>query len=175
METLFGLPAHPLLVHLPVVIIPLAALATLMTLIRRSWLDRYGWWLLGLSGVGMLGAVLAASSGEELESKVEESALLERHAELGDTARLMGIIFFVVVAVVVLGRYFLRRNESNLGRWLRGSVGALVCALVITLSGAGATYAVVQAGHQGAKVTWNDVKDEAPAGDQGGVTTTTDD
>ena len=166
MDKLFGLPAHPLLVHIPVVIVPLAGIAALVMLLRPRWLDRYGWWLLGLSGVGMIGAILAAGSGEELESSVEKSDLLEQHAQLGDTARAVAIVFFVVVAVIVLGRYFLRRSDHSLAKWLRTTAGAAVCALVIFLAGAAATYTVAKAGHQGAKVTWHDVTDQsnAPAG-----------
>ena len=32
-----GLPLHPLLVHLPVVLIPLVALLTVPTLVSRRW------------------------------------------------------------------------------------------------------------------------------------------
>lgn len=47
LENLFGLPAHPLLVHLPVVMVPIAATMALLMTIRPAWLDRFGWWLLG--------------------------------------------------------------------------------------------------------------------------------
>lgn len=166
MDKLFGLPAHPLLVHVPVVLVPLAGLAALAMLIRPRWLDRYGWWLLGLSGVGMIGAILAAGSGEELEGSVKRSSLLDKHAELGDTAQAVSIAFFVVVAVIVLGRYLLRRSDASLAQWLRTTTGAAVCALIVFLGGAAATFTVVRAGHQGAEVTWHDVNDQTnpPAG-----------
>lgn len=38
LNNLFGLPAHPLLVHLPVVMVPLAAIGALVLAIRpRFW------------------------------------------------------------------------------------------------------------------------------------------
>ena len=55
-DKLFGLPAHPLLVHVPVVLVPLAALMAIAFAIRPAWLDRFGWWLVAVSGVGAVGA-----------------------------------------------------------------------------------------------------------------------
>jgi len=45
LEELFGLPAHPLLVHMPVVIIPLAGVIAVVFAFRPAWLDRFGWGL----------------------------------------------------------------------------------------------------------------------------------
>ena len=51
-ETFFGLPAHPLMVHLPVVLIPLAGIIAIVFAFRPAWLDRFGWHLVVLSGLG---------------------------------------------------------------------------------------------------------------------------
>jgi uncharacterized membrane protein len=158
-NNLFGLPAHPLLVHLPVVLIPLAGLAAIVMAFRPAWLARYGWWLVGLSFVGMVGAILAAGSGEGLEGRVERSAALERHAELGDRAEAVAIVFFVLCLVIVGGRWLLNRRaaQSKAASWLNSRAGAVVAALLLVLGAAGAIYSIVTVGHQGAKVTWQDV------------------
>src|SRR5919198_3356924 len=49
----FGLPAHPLLLHVPVILVPLAGLAALAFCARPAWLDRYG------LGLGVLAVVTA--------------------------------------------------------------------------------------------------------------------
>ena len=41
-KTLFGLPAHPLLVHVPVVLIPLAFVGA-CGMFWTWWRDRFGW------------------------------------------------------------------------------------------------------------------------------------
>ncbi|MFZ2441786.1 MAG: DUF2231 domain-containing protein, partial [Ilumatobacteraceae bacterium] len=96
LEKLFGLPAHPLLVHIPVVLVPLAAIIAIVFAFKPAWLDRFGWGLVALSGVGALGAILAAGSGEGLEGlqNQAETAAREDHFELGETARTVAIIFF---------------------------------------------------------------------------------
>jgi hypothetical protein len=48
MDTLFGLPAHPLLVHMPIVLIPLAAIGVVVMLIKPAWHQRYRWVVLGM-------------------------------------------------------------------------------------------------------------------------------
>jgi uncharacterized membrane protein len=39
-QKLFDLPAHPLLVHVPVVLVPIAAIMCAMLAFRPAWLDR---------------------------------------------------------------------------------------------------------------------------------------
>ena len=175
METLFGLPAHPLLVHLPVVLIPLSGLIAVIFAIKPAWLDRFGWHLVALSGVGALGGILAASSGEGLEElqRKAETAAREDHFELGEMARNLGILFFLIVLAVVLVRHFARKHAEDAGFWAaaRSKAGAIVMAVLLVGSAAGATVAISAAGHQGAKLVWQDEvqqNGEQPAdGEQG--------
>jgi uncharacterized membrane protein len=94
-DELFGLPAHPLLVHVPVVIIPLALLVALVALWPRA---RRGAALAAaaLALVGAVGTVLAAGSGEELEDDVRETELVEEHAEQGEQVELPALAFAVL-------------------------------------------------------------------------------
>ena len=167
LENLFGLPAHPLLVHMPVVIIPLAGIIAIVFAFKPAWLDRFGWGLVALTGLGALGGILAAASGEGLEdASGEGGAALEDHAELGEIARTLGIVFFLVVLGVVLARYFARKNASTEGVWAKvGSKGAgVVMSILLVMSAAAATVTIAQAGHQGAKLVW-DEKDRGGEGD----------
>ena len=110
----------------------------------------------GASGIGMIGAILAAGSGEELEHKVERSQVLEHHAQLGETARLLSVILFVVlVAVMALRRY--RPNDMA-----KRAVG-IVASVAIAASAVGATWAMVATGHNGAKASWCEVSKNCPA------------
>lgn len=160
METLFGLPAHPLFVHAPVVLIPLAGLLAMTFVVRPAWLDRFGWHLVALTGVGALGGILAASSGEGLEElqREAETAAREDHFELGELARNLGIVFFLVVLAVVLVRHLARKHTEDTGFWAiaRSKAGAIVMAVLLVAGAGGATVAVSAAGHQGAKLVWQD-------------------
>jgi uncharacterized membrane protein len=170
LEKIFGLPAHPFLVHAPVVLIPLAGIIAIVFAFKPAWLDRFGWGLVALSGVGALGGILAASSGEglvSLQNQAETSAR-EDHFELGQTAEVLGIVFFGIVLVVVLARHLARKKAATDGVWsvLNGKGAAIVMSVLLVASAAAATVTISQAGHQGAKLVWEDNgKSESDTGD----------
>lgn len=172
MDKIFGLPAHPLLVHIPVVLVPLALLGALLIAFSARLRARLGWTVAVIAVLGGLGAVLAAGAGESLEDRINETRTLEDHEELGEIARLMGVLFAVVVVAFVAGEWWLRRRAARVSsaaaqedpsapaspassaRWMRWLVPA--AAVLMLGVGAGATYAMVDAGHSGAKATWDD-------------------
>lgn len=162
LKTFFGLPIHPLLVHLPVVLIPLAGILAVAFAIKPAWLDRFGWHLVVLSFVGAVGGVLAASSGEGLETLQHEAetAARENHFELGETARNLGLLFFLVVLGVVGARYLAKRYGGSSGIWafVSSKLGATLMSLALVLTAAASTYAISKAGHQGAKLVWTEEK-----------------
>lgn len=164
MDTITGIPAHPLFVHIPVVLLPLGAILAIVMLIKQQWFDRYKWMLVGVVGVGALGAILAASSGEALEETVErggEGAGLEAHAEAGEMARTLGIVFFAVVVAWIVVPVLLKRRaaskgaaEAGMPSWFRPAI-----AVAVVACGAGSVYTVIDAGHSGAKQVWNEEGD----------------
>jgi uncharacterized membrane protein len=172
LEKLFGLPAHPLLVHIPVVLIPLSGIIAIVFAFKPAWLDRYGLHLAVLSFIGAVGGILAAGSGEGLENiqraaGESPSAAAEDHFELGETARTMGIVFFLVVLAIVAIRWYARRKGGTEGIWskVNSKAGAIVMAVVLVLSAGAATYSISKAGHQGAKLVWeNESNPESDGG-----------
>ncbi len=173
LEKLFGLPAHPLLVHLPVVLIPLSGIIAIVFAFKSAWLDRYGWHLVVLSFVGAIGGVFAAGSGEGLEAIQRRagetaSAAAEDHFELGETARNMGLLFFLIVFAVVAVRWYARKQAAKDGGaesvWSKVNTkgAAIAMAALLVLSAGAATYSISKAGHQGAKLVW-----EEEGGDEG--------
>lgn len=176
MDELFGLPAHPLVVHAPVVLLPLAVVGVVFMMIRPTWYLRFRWPVLAITAVGTVGAIFAASSGEELEEQVEEGAsrtarrAIEEHAEAGEIARTLAIVFFVAVLAYVVVPWFLdRRARSAAGsaepvtaaaasmpRWLRP-----VLMVFVAVTAVGSLITIVNAGHSGADSVWGDL----PAGE----------
>lgn len=162
-EKIAGLPAHPLFVHIPVVLVPFAGVIAIVFAIRPAWLDRFGWGLVGLSGVGMIGAIIASSSGEGLEGMMRAngeriSQSLSEHAEQGENARTVAIVFFLVVLGVMLIRHFVRRNATSTNKAVKlaaSKTGAIVLAGVLVVSAAAASYSIAVAGHEGAKQVWH--------------------
>ena len=161
MENLFGLPAHPLLVHVPVVLVPLAAIGVIAMAIRPVWLRVFGPIVAALAGIGFFGAVLAAGSGEELEEKRSAagetiSKTLEEHGELGETAQWISGLFFLAVLLWVLFAWWRRRagEEKAVAKVRKPKLVAVVLMVASVLAGAGAAVSIAAAGHNGAKAVW---------------------
>lgn len=169
MDTIFGLPAHILLVHAVVVLSPLAALLGLAVAIRPRWAFYLRWPLIVFSVISAGAAILAASAGEALEERLGETGLIEQHAEDGDMLRLVAIIYLVVAVLAFFSIAVKSPLESGRGGFtslLPSALGPVSRALL----GAAAIWLIVQAsitGHSGAKAAWQDVvhSTNAPSGE----------
>jgi hypothetical protein len=151
-EALFGLPAHPLVVHAAVVLLPLAAITTLVSAAVPRARRHYASVALGLALVATLAVGLAQGSGEALEEQVDETELVEEHTEQGERVLPWAIAVAVVAAAVAAIPVLARRRPSLPVR----TVSAAVVAVSL-VAGVGATWTVIDVGHSGAKATWNDV------------------
>lgn len=139
-----GLPAHPLIVHIPIVFGPIAGLFAILLLFPRL----RGPLLLPtaiMAVVFALGAILAAGSGEELRSHLQDFDEIHDHAELGEMTRNIAILF----AIAMVGAWVATRRE--LTKWVVPllGIGAILGALSIVWT--------VRTGHAGAKQAWDDV------------------
>ena len=162
-DTIGGIPAHPLFVHIPVVLIPLATFGVLLSL----WPKLRGALLLPSAVVGFIGTVGVAfttQSGESLEERVPESAALDNHKELGEMARNFSLLFLLVLGAAVVVWYLAKRPDS--APVLAKLVTPLLAVSLVV--GGVATWFLIDAGHAGAKITWDRVLKNAPAGGEGG-------
>jgi hypothetical protein len=151
LESFFNLPAHPLLVHIPVVCIPIAAVGAVAIAIRPRWRSTYGPLVAVFAAVGMVGAQLAIMSGEALQ-EARQIPTLGDHGCVGELAWAASIILFgLVVGLFVLDRWRSHPRMSRLPAWATAVVAALTVA-----GAAGALGTAVLAGHSGAEVVWKE-------------------
>jgi uncharacterized membrane protein len=171
-DNLGGVPTHPLIVHIPVVMVPLAALAVIAYFCIPAWRRPLAWVATALAGGGALGAVLAAATGESLQERVRNTPAIEDHAEMGETARLLAFLFFLVVLGLLLFQELrARRTRSRpadeslgggaLGKVVSHRMALPVIAVLLAVTGGAAVWSLVAAGHAGAKITWDKV-DQRP-------------
>ena len=149
---LFGLPAHPLVVHAAVVLLPLAAVATLLCAAIPRLRRPYGPIALAVALAATLAVSWAQESGEELEEQVDETELVEEHTEEGESVLPWAIGVTVAAAAVAAIPLVARRRETLPTRAVTG-----VLVVVALVTGVGATWTIVEVGHSGAKATWDDV------------------
>lgn len=152
MSTFFGLPAHPLLVHVPIVLIPLAAITAIISIhkkYRREMLLVTA--VMAIIGAGFL--FLAAGAGESLQHDLPRSRAIHEHAELGDKSQGPTAVFAFAAVGAVLSLEASRRKFEYKGKSLPKWSATALLALTVA-GGVAATVAVSQAGHSGAKSVW---------------------
>ncbi|HTI35217.1 MAG TPA: DUF2231 domain-containing protein [Miltoncostaea sp.] len=158
-DSIAGIPAHPLIVHIPVVFIPLTLLVAIAAVLWRSRRRERAVVTLATASVAMLGAQLATMSGESLEEQVPRSSLIHQHADLGEGARTLAII--VVLAAVLFAARELRDrfpgSAAGAARVLGRPAAAVAVTVVLLGTSVAATAWTVRAGHMGAKAAWHDV------------------
>ncbi len=171
LKTISGIPLHPLIVHLPVVLVPLAMIGAVVALVRPPWRS----WSLPVVAVlaagSLVGVQLAIMSGEGLEELSDEKeALIERHAQLAEQARPMVLAFFLVAAAAAVAWWLVQRGAAeaadDTARHRASTATRLLvplCALSV-LTGVLATTWVYRTGHTGAESVW---KGEGEKGEKG--------
>lgn len=165
MTTVNGLPAHILLVHAVVVLVPLTAVLLVLVAVHPAARARLSGQT-ALLGVLTLAAVpLTTDAGEWLEHRVPATPLVREHAGLGDTL-LPWAVGLAVLGLAILVREVLAaraaRRACGDGRGGRGSAAALpggavltgVLAVLVLVVAVGSVVTVYRIGDSGARAVW---------------------
>lgn len=160
-DTIAGLPLHPLVVHATEVIVPTAAL---VLLVSAAW-PRFRRWVGPLPLLFTLGALflvpLSTESGEMLESRVGESALVETHADLAEGLLPWVIAMAAVAAVLTWWTWNERKGaEPRAPKWV-----AIALIAGAALATTGTTVQAILVGHSGATAVWSQDVGTPPASD----------
>lgn len=147
METIFDLPAHPLMVHFPVVAIPVLALLGLVMAARPRFREHYSLPVLALGVITVVATFMAARSGEALvESFGLSDEFIDPHRDLGNMLR-----FFVLGLTLAIGAMVAVNKRAT-------STGtdplAIVAAVVVVGFSLLSLVWTVRTGHEGAKAVW---------------------
>jgi hypothetical protein len=144
--TVAGVPAHPLLVHAVVVLIPLAALGAVGLAVRPAWSRPYGLLVAAVALAGAVTATLAKIAGDQLAAALDVTAefapVIAQHGRFG----LFTVVAAWPFAVLAIG-------AAVLGRRASGSAPRIVGALS-AVSGLAAIAVTVLAGHTGSEAVW---------------------
>ena len=138
-----GLPAHALLVHLVVVLLPLTAVAAILV---SAWpaAQRKLTFLVPLGAVvGAIAVPITTRAGEDLAKKLGNPPFIDKHANFGD----MVLPWAAALAVTTLAQWlYLRRGGATAPR--------LVLAVLVIASAIGTATIVALTGDSGARAVW---------------------
>lgn len=140
----FGLPAHPLLLHVPVVFDPLLTLLTLLLVARPGLRARWGLAWAAFAVFCLLATILTVGAGEAFyDGRPMVEGVLREHKEAGETLRLLAI--GLTAAILLLVAVDWRGMQRTL------AIGLSVLVAVLAL---GTGFFTVRTGHLGAKSAW---------------------
>jgi hypothetical protein len=160
MTTVEGLPAHVLLVHAVVVLVPLTALLLVVESLWPAARRRLAWPTAVLAVVTLVSVPLATEAGDWLEHRIASTPLVREHAELGDTLLPWAIGLAVLAVLVAARQQWTRRAErraSEAGpaeRRPRGRLLSAALAVVAIALAGGSVVSVYRIGDSGARAAW---------------------
>jgi hypothetical protein len=156
-----GLPAHPLFVHVPVVLIPISVIAALACAARPALLERYGVLVCAIAIIAMSSTFLAMQAGGALSNALhlhgEASQLISQHSA---AAKVLAIAFTAVTALLIL-TFSAQRIAGGMptGLGIADSIlGAdavyTLLRVVLVIVALVAAFYVFRVGDLGAKAVW---------------------
>jgi ABC-type branched-subunit amino acid transport system permease subunit len=150
LTTIWGLPAHALLVHAIVVLAPLTAVLEILCGFWPAARRRLVWLVLALAAGTTVLTPITTEAGEWLKDQrgANVSPILQEHAERADWMIYFSVALLVVaVALAVL-------------HWLEGrsdkprTAATVVVAVVALVVGVSSIVTVARIGHTGAESVW---------------------
>lgn len=151
MDWRFGdLPLHPLLVHLTVMVIPLAAVCLVLSAVWPAARRRLGLVTPVVALAALVAVPVTTSAGLWLSERVGRTPLVDRHQALGESMLPWSIAVFVVAVAVWLWHRFGQKAAPRLR--MPVAVALAVAAVIVA---AGSVVLVVQIGESGATAAWS--------------------
>lgn len=151
-----GLPAHPLVVHAAVVLVPLTALGVIVMAFWPRFSQRHGWLVVGSAVVAAVSSFVAKESGEALAERLAEPRF--DHGELGEL--MPAFAAALVGAVLVL--WLIDRRAATSGGPTRSGLRVVVAVVAVVVAAANVVW-IVRVGDSGAKSVWSGVVAAAAA------------
>jgi hypothetical protein len=147
-DTILGLPVHALVIHIVVVLVPLAAAGVVAIAAVPRWRERFGVLVLAIATAGLAAVPVATRSGGKLEDRLGASGVVARqinhHQQWGQRVLWPTLAMWVLAVVLVL-----------MDRQGRQGNAVKVVAVLAALAAVAAATAVTIAGHLGSTAVWS--------------------
>ena len=153
-----GLPLHVLLVHFVVVVVPVAALCTLLTAAWPSARRRLGIVTPIIALAALIAVPITTQAGEWLQARVGHTELIAAHAALGTTLLPWAVATFLVAALRWFWFRFVNAPDAKFASRIRGPIArrivTIALAAAVLVLAVGSVVTVVQIGESGSRAVW---------------------
>ena len=147
-DTIFGLPVHALVMHVVVVLVPMAAAGVVAIAVVPRWRERYGVLVVAVATAGLAAVPVATRSGGKLEDRLGASGVVARqinhHQEWGQRVIWPTLAMWLLAVVLVM-----------MERQRREGTAVKVVAVLAALAAVAAATVVTITGHLGSTAVWS--------------------
>ncbi|MGB3475785.1 MAG: hypothetical protein WBA69_13505 [Mycobacterium sp.] len=153
MSTIAGLPAHVVLLHVVVSLVPLTAILLIVCAVWPAARRRLVWLVVTFSAITLLATPLTVAAGEWLADtgKFAGSPELDAHMAAGEYGLYMALSL-AVAAALLAGLHVALSRGSKVGSLLRLGIVTVVIALA-----GGSMLAIHNIGSTGTEAAWGDL------------------
>lgn len=156
LTTILGIPAHPLLIHAAVVLVPLLVAAAIVYALWRAARSRLDWAVAGLAVVTPFAVLFSKLSGQNFRTRLIERkfaspqilAKITTHQSYGNKTFWWTIGFAVLALVLLWYDRRVRRGSLRDVTWLILTIATVVVGAVLG-------YYVFKTGDTGAHIVWS--------------------
>ena len=156
-----GLPAHPLFVHVPVILIPTTVVIAVVFVFRRDWLARYGIALAVASILAMSSIFLTMQAGAALRAALHlqghAAQLISEHSHAAHILAIVYVAFTAILIVTFAAQRISGGMPTGVGivdRLLSPRPVSRMFSVVLVLLSVAAGYMCFRTGDLGAKAVW---------------------
>jgi hypothetical protein len=156
-----GLPAHPLFVHVPVVLIPVTILAAIVCMVRTDWFARYGIALAVVSIAAMSSIFITMQAGSALVAALHLTGraahLISEHSQAAHILAFVYVGFTAILIVTFASQRISGGMDTGLGivdRLLAPRALFTALRVLLVLLALGSAVMVFRVGDLGAKAVW---------------------
>ena len=147
-DTVFGLPVHALVLHVVVILVPLAAAGVVCIAAVPRWRARFGVLVVAIATAGLAAVPVATRSGGKLEDRLGASGVVAKqinhHQLWGQRVIWPTLAMWLLAIVLVL-----------MDRQRRRGTAVTVVAVLAALAAVSAATVVAIAGHLGSTAVWS--------------------
>lgn len=158
-DEVLGVPTHPLAVHAPVVLVPIAAIVATVLAVRDDWRRRIGWVMPAAVFVLVALLFVAKQSGESAKEADNIFGDITEHEDLANATFALSIVWFVLTVAVAVRDRMAGRNDqvqalsSDAAAPTRDTI-ATVLAVFAAIAAIVTTIWLIRTGHAGAESRW---------------------
>ncbi len=170
-----GLPAHPLFIHVPVILIPTTIVAAIVFVVKPQWLTRYGIALALVSIAAMSSIFLAMQAGAALRGALnlqgQAAKLISEHSQAAHILAIVYVLFTATLIVTFAAQRISGGMPTGLGivdSLLSGKPMLTALRVVLVVLSLVAGYMCFRTGDLGAKAVWQGRLQSAQGGFPGG-------